>query len=146
MGNREVCEMLLSHGAKVSHSALAAAINSKDVEILQLMLSREGVDPNMRKAGKEVPRCSSANGRYFSPERHDPNGSDELYPIDYLLCDVSRNDESDVSGRMFDLLLAHGANLGARYERTTVVHRLLKNQGNSMNTSYGGENHSCHLS
>jgi len=140
IGNREVCEMLLSHGARVSHSALAAAINSKDVDILQLLLSREGVDPNMRKVGKEVPGRSSANGRYFTTERHDPNDSDELYPIDYLLCDVSRNDTSDVCGRMFDLLLAHGANLGAKYERTTVVHRLLNRQGISMTTKYREEN------
>lgn len=140
MGDREVCEMLLSHGAKVSHSALAAAIAAKDLDILQLILSRKGVDPNMRKVGKEVAGSTSENGRYITPARHDPDGADELYPIDYLLCNVCRDDKSDMSERMFDLLLAHGANLGAKYERTTVVHRLLNNQGSSMNTSYGGEN------
>ncbi|KAK7181631.1 ankyrin repeat-containing protein [Paraphaeosphaeria sporulosa] len=140
MNNREVFEMLLNHGAKVSHSALAAAIAAKDPDLLQLMLSCEGVDPNMRKVGKEVPGSPSANGMHFTPARHDPNGSNELYPIDYLLCSVCRNDESNASARMFDLLLAHGADLGARYERTTIVHRLLGNQGDSSSTSYGGEN------
>jgi ankyrin repeat protein len=140
MDSREVCEMLLDHGAKVSHSALTAAIKSRDLGLLHLMLSREGVDPNMRKVGKEVPSKTSANGQYFTPATYDPNGADELYPIDYLVCEASRNDKSDVSGRMFELLLKHGANLGAKYERTTVVHRLIQNQGTSMTTSYGGEN------
>ncbi|KAF2448129.1 ankyrin [Karstenula rhodostoma CBS 690.94] len=108
-GNREVCEMLLSHGAKVLYSALIAAIHSLDIDLLQSMLSREGVNPNMRKVG--------------------PNDTDDIYPIEYLLCDVSRRDKLDVSRRMFDILLAHGANLSAKYEHTTVIHRLLDNLG-----------------
>lgn len=140
MRSREVCELMLSHGAKVSHSALGAAITMKDPELLQIMLSREDVDPNMRKAGKHTPRKLAEDGRSFFEERYDPNSSDELYPVDYLLCSVSRDDKSDASARMFDLLLAHSANLAAKYERTTVVHRLLMNQGVSMNTTYSGEN------
>jgi ankyrin repeat protein len=140
MDNREVCKMLLDYGAKVSHSALAAAIKSLDLDLLQFMLSREGVDPNMRKVGKEIASKTSANGRSFTSARYDPNGAHELYPIDYLLCEVSRHDKSDVSSRMFELLLKHGADLGAKYERTTVVHRLIQNQGSSMTTSHSGEN------
>lgn len=140
VGDKAVFEMLLDHGAKVTHSALIAAISSKDVELLQLALSRDDVDPNIRKVGKEVARQMSADGRSWISERHDPNGRNELYPIDYLMCVSGREDKSDASIRMFDLLLKHGADLSAKYELTTVAHRLISNKGDSNNTTYGGEN------
>jgi ankyrin repeat protein len=140
VGNRAVCEMLLEYGAVITHSALASAIQSKDLDILQLMLCRGGVDPNMRKPGKEVPSWTSADGRSFSFEQHDPNGPDELYPIDYVVCEAGTRDNFDIRLRMFDLLLKHGADLNAKYERTTVVHRMVNNMGTSMNTRHSGEN------
>lgn len=130
----------MTYGAKISHSALVAAIVAKDVDLLQFLLSREGVDPNMRKVGKEVALWTSANGQSTKPTIYDPNCADELYPIHYVLVKECKDDDTDVSARVFDLLLAHGTHLHAKYERTTVVHRLLGNRGESMNIMYSGEN------
>ncbi|RDW75540.1 ankyrin-2 [Coleophoma cylindrospora] len=138
--DRAVYEMLLQNGAVITHSALASAIKTKDLDLLQLMLSRSGVDPNIRKPGKEVSRWTSTDGRSFRPEKHDPDDSDELYPIDYVVCEVGRRDSFDIGLRMFDLLLEHGANLNAKYERTTVVHRMMHNMGVSMTTIHSGTN------
>lgn len=138
--DRAVCETLLEYGAVITPSALISAIRSKDLDILQLMLCRPGVDPNMRKPGKEIPLRVSPDGMGHSPAKHDPNGSDEFYPIDYVVCEPDMRKSFDISQRMFDLLLKHGADLNARYECTTIVHRLVSNMKNLRSTSYDGEN------
>ncbi|KAL2688929.1 hypothetical protein Neosp_002979 [[Neocosmospora] mangrovei] len=139
--NKTVYAMLLRHGAVVDHSALAAAILAKDVDMVQLMLV-SGADPNTRKIGAETPHWTSADGRQAGGGRQDPDTQDELYPLDLVISVVARNgqnakDHDAVCMRMVELLLEHDADPNARYTRTTVAHRILERKGSDSRTTYG---------
>ncbi|KAF4463885.1 ankyrin [Fusarium albosuccineum] len=142
--DKTVYAMLLQYGAVVDHSALAAAILAKDVDMVQLILA-SGADPNSRKVGNETPHWTSPDGRSMGGGRQDPDYRDELYPIDLLTTDLGRNDLDDedhaaVCKRMIEMLLEHGADPNARYPRTTVAHRVLERKASNSNTTYGGRN------
>ncbi|EEU33953.1 uncharacterized protein NECHADRAFT_89016 [Fusarium vanettenii 77-13-4] len=139
--NKTVYAMLLQHGAVVDHSALAAAILAKDVDMVQLILA-SGADPNTRKIGAETPHWTSADGRQAGGGRRDPDTQDELYPLDLVISAVARNNQDAknhdaVCMRMIEILLEHDADPNARYPRTTVAHRILKRKGSDSRTTYG---------
>ncbi|KAJ4322527.1 hypothetical protein N0V84_004773 [Fusarium piperis] len=139
--DKTVYAMLLQYGAVIDHSALAAAILAKDVDMVQLMLAA-GADPNARKVGNETPHWTSPDGRSMDGGRQDPDYQDELYPLDLVINEVGRNspDAEDHCKRMIDILLEHGADPNARYPRTTVVHRTLERKASNSNMTYGGRN------
>ncbi|KAJ3525625.1 hypothetical protein NM208_g11560 [Fusarium decemcellulare] len=142
--DKTVYAMLLQYGAVIDHSALAAAILAKDVDMVQLMLA-SGADPNARKVGNETPHWTSPDGRSMGGGRQDPDYRDELYPLDLVINDLGRNVRDDEAHgaackRMIDILLEHGAVPNARYPRTTVAHRILERKASNSNTTYGGQN------
>ncbi|KAH8714742.1 ankyrin repeat-containing domain protein [Ilyonectria robusta] len=124
-GNMDIYQLLIRHGATISPSTMVSAINRQDVTLLEALLA-SGVDPNLRKPGKEVPAWVSPDGRTLRPHRSDPGEPLEQYPIE-LLTAKEGDDKRDkrVSEKMLKLLLDHGANPSARYETTTVMHRLI---------------------
>lgn len=141
--DRPMIELLLKHGAVVTHSALNGAVKGRDVELLQLLLSRGGVDPNTRRAPKASEEITQPNPWSKGPvkqKRHNPEESKDLYPLDYVVCKAGIGDHFTVGMRMFEVLLDHGADLCATYERTTIMHRMLMNMGSSMSTRHLCEN------
>ncbi|RDL35394.1 uncharacterized protein BP5553_07325 [Venustampulla echinocandica] len=125
--DREIFQLLLRHGAIITHAAMTAAIDKMDVDLLETMLSN-GADPNIRRVEKEVP--SWTDGTRFRPPRHDNKWNDELYLLEYVNRASSKNkDDRAACRKMFKMLLDHGADPCARYERTTVLHGLLTTCG-----------------
>ncbi|KAF4997385.1 hypothetical protein FDECE_12093 [Fusarium decemcellulare] len=142
--DKTVYAMLIQYGAVINHSALAAAILAKDVDMVQLMLA-SGADPNTRKVGNETPHWTSPDGRSMGGGRQDPDYRDEPYPLDLVINDLGRNgrggeDHGAVRKRIIDILLEHGADPNARYPRTTVAHRILERKMSNSNTTYGVRN------
>ena len=125
-GNREVYRLLLRHGANVSPSTMVDVINRQDIDLLETILTG-GVDPNLRQPGKEVPSWTSPDGTGSRPARSDPDGPIEQYPLEVVAEQVAWNKGSrENSERMLKLLLENGANPSARYEATTVMHRIIR--------------------
>jgi ankyrin repeat protein len=125
-GNRQIYRLLMRHGATVGPSDMADAIKRRDVDLLETMLA-SGVDPNMRKPGKEVPVQVWPDGS-VSPPQPDPHLYDttEWYPLDLATnVEQNRKEGEDKSHRMLQLLLEYGADISARYEQTTVLHRII---------------------
>ncbi|KAF4447823.1 hypothetical protein F53441_8689 [Fusarium austroafricanum] len=130
-------EMLLRYGATYDGAALAAAILTKDVGMVQMMLS-SGTDPNTRKIGCEEPYTMSKDGRSFYFGREDPSAQEELYPLDLLINVVSRRTNEVDYMRIAEILLDHGADPNGRYPQTTVVHRILERKSSSDSRSTSG--------
>lgn len=124
-GNMDIYQSLIRHGAALSPSTMVDAIKRQDVTLVEALLAG-GVDPNLRNPGKEVPAWVSPDGRSHGSHRSDPGEDLEQYPLE-LLTAQEGDDKRDkqVSEQMLKLLLDHGANPSARYETTTVMHRLI---------------------
>ncbi|KPM36916.1 hypothetical protein AK830_g9654 [Neonectria ditissima] len=122
-GNMDIYQLLIRHGAVVSPSAMVDIIDRLDVTLLETVLA-SGVDPNLRKPGKEVP--STTEMWLKRPPRVDPDRAVEKYPL-HLLAEQEAYGSGDrqVSEKMLRLLLDHGANPSARYAASTVMHRLV---------------------
>ena len=124
----EIFQLLVRHGAVISRSVLAAAIEKQDIDLLKMLLSN-GADPNQRKVGEERPReqLSETN---FTMERNDPYLHDELYLIEWMTDSPSSLEKRnrDVDDTMLEMLLDHGADPFAPYVRTTVLHRVVENR------------------
>lgn len=124
-GNRPIYRLFMRHGAIVGPSDITGAIKRSDVDLLETMLA-SGVDPNMRKPGKEVPARVSPDGRSYSSHRPDPYDISECYPLDLVAnVDQNRKEGEQDSHRMLQLLLEYGADISARYEQTTVMHQIM---------------------
>ncbi|KAH8894183.1 ankyrin [Thozetella sp. PMI_491] len=125
--NREVYQLLIQHGAIVSPSTMVDVIQRGDTALLEDILA-SGVDPNLREPGKEVPAWTSPDGRSHRSSRQDPNRPLEHYPLDLVAGREARNESAKgVPEKMVKLLLDYGANPSARYEKTTVMHRVIQN-------------------
>ena len=126
--HKEIFELLVQNGAIITQPTLIAVINRQDVDLLQRILAA-GADRNMRKVGKEVPEQHFPNDSY-TMARHDPNSTDELYALDYIATETERKDIGDgIAESMLRMLLDHGADPFACYQRTTVLHRVIQNRG-----------------
>ncbi|KAI9147383.1 ankyrin-2 [Paramyrothecium foliicola] len=121
-----VYKTLVSHGAAITPPTLLNSIILKNVGMLQLMLS-DGADPNMRKPGIEKPGWTAPDGRFSTSERSDPNDFTEMYAIDYVVSEMYHESREleDLPRQIFTMLLDHGADINAKYLRTTVMHRAL---------------------
>ncbi|KAG5766030.1 hypothetical protein H9Q72_005874 [Fusarium xylarioides] len=117
----------------VNQSRLTNAILARDLDTVESMLS-SGADPNARRVGNETPVWRSVDGRHMKPERHDPNTCHELYPLDLAMTNRPG------CGRIFELLLRHGADPNSRYPRTTIIHRVLERRGLGLNMTYSKRN------
>ncbi|KAM5349841.1 hypothetical protein ACJ41O_006346 [Fusarium nematophilum] len=123
-GHRDIYQLLIRHGAAVFPATMVDAIKRQDVTLLESILAG-GVDANLRKPGQEVPEWTSPDGRLYRPGRSDPKEPLETYPLELLATQDEDKRDKRVSEKMLRLLLDHGANPSARYERTTVMHRLI---------------------
>lgn len=134
----EMFQLLVQHGAVITRSTLSAAIYQQDVDLVQMLLSN-GADPNERKVGEELPEIWHSENS-MSSARTDPSSQDELYLVDLVAGELYRRDEKDrkVDDRICKILLEHGADPFAPYFRTTVLHRVMENQG--LNTYASGRN------
>lgn len=137
----QIFELLLQHGATITQPVLVQAIRLQDVDLLRTMLAN-GADPNMRKAGREVP-SRQIDDRSFTMGRHDPHDNEELYPLDFMAQETGQGRETGedrpLNDMMFQMLLDSGADPFARYEKTTVMHRIMKNYS-GINQISGGHN------
>ncbi|KAF5263184.1 hypothetical protein FOXYS1_6075 [Fusarium oxysporum] len=125
VGHESAFRLLLRHGADFDPAALAAAIDAKDVDALEMMLAL-GADPNARKVGWGPHSFSAA-------ERTDPYNLTGLYPLDLLITSMGYKNHNTVYARMIELLFKHGADPNSRYPETTIAHRLLKRSGPTSN-------------
>ena len=120
----DIARLLLDRGAVVTHDVFAQVIKEKNIEQLNLILSR-GADPNVRGISM-----------YKKHEGHRGVFHDELYPL-HLLLSKDRFDLREESVRqhyekMVALLLEHGADPSARYDDTTIFHEVIR-EGNFIN-------------
>ncbi|KAF9771701.1 hypothetical protein IL306_010652 [Fusarium sp. DS 682] len=134
VGNRRVFKMLVQHGATVDNSELSAAILTKDVDLVEMILA-SGADPN----GRTAPTLSSEEERQrLQLGVYNLTSLDELYPLDLVISEISGKSDGDteVCMRMVELLLKFGADPNARFHHTTIAHRTLEKKGSNPNTTY----------
>ena len=135
--HKEIFELFIRHNASISQPALAGAIRKKDIGLLQTMLARSA-DPNTRKVGYEKPERQTGENS-FEMARYDPNDANEQYLLDLMAAECDGTDsDRDINERMFRMLLEYGADPFARYEKTTVLHRILENR--RINAHSSGQN------
>ncbi|KAF5008872.1 hypothetical protein FDECE_4896 [Fusarium decemcellulare] len=116
--NMDIYHLLVRHGAIVDPAVMMRVIDSRNLTLLQALLA-SGVDPNMRKH-------PDAPGNRLQRMDRDPSRSIEEYPLE-LLSKQAIDDKRDqkATEEMLRLLLDYGANPSARYDATTVMHRLI---------------------
>ncbi|KAF4460013.1 ankyrin [Fusarium albosuccineum] len=117
--NMDVYHLLVGHGAIVDPAVMMRVIDSRNLTLLQAILA-SGVDPNM-------PKHPDTPGNRLQRIDHDPSRSIEEYPLK-LLSKQAIDDKRDqkATEEMLRLLLDYGANPSARYDTTTVMHRLIR--------------------
>jgi ankyrin repeat protein len=118
----EMVRLLLDHGAIVTRDVFIQAIELKSADLIEFFLDK-GANPNVRG----LPG-------YIVPENRTRFSSHEHYPLHRVLSESGRPyaDASDHQNyqRMTKLLLEHGADPCARYEHTTILHELVKDDIN----------------
>jgi ankyrin repeat protein len=122
--DNELIKLLLRHGAVVTHSAIIAAINSKNAFILEALLSH-GADPNIRQSiNKEKPAPTSYS-LVAGTGRHRPQfDPDEMYPLHYAAT-KDRGDDK-IHEEVVKILLDHGADPNAGYAETAIMHQIIE--------------------
>ncbi|KAF4456329.1 hypothetical protein F53441_1488 [Fusarium austroafricanum] len=132
--NKKVFKILVQHGATVDHSELSAAILTKDIDLVEMILAA-GADPN----GRTVPNLSSDEEKQrLQLGVYTLTSLNELYPLDLVISEIGRKSDSDTElcMRMVELLLKCGADPNARFYHTTIAHRTVNRKGSNPNTTY----------
>lgn len=115
-GDVEMTRLLLQHGAKIHADAIFGAINEKQPEVLDMLLSAGG-DANIRfeKNDKRPTRIQGNFHHQWGIKDLIPDA--EWYPLHHVAAQSSRNlcqkdrDALRAAGlRLIDVLLSHGAN------------------------------------
>ncbi|OAL50220.1 ankyrin [Pyrenochaeta sp. DS3sAY3a] len=116
--NMEMALVLVESGAEVTSDVFEEAFKSNNADLVEILLSR-GTDPNVLTT---------------QPAPH-PAGYNEIlhrnrYPLHWLLSmstwRLKTDSEQKNYARMVQLMLDHGADPCAKYETTTVLHELIK--------------------
>ncbi|KAF6823636.1 ankyrin repeat-containing protein, partial [Colletotrichum musicola] len=127
----EVVRLLVRHGAVVTQSALVSAIDGGNCETLEALLA-DGTDPNMQEKTEEERRREEAHKPKNPFEAHTEEDLTvpEMYPLHYVAHRFSpeKTDEAgrEACERMARILLDHGADPEAAYEKSTVIHEILR--------------------
>ncbi|KAF4957104.1 hypothetical protein FGADI_3323 [Fusarium gaditjirri] len=131
IGNKTVFKMLAHHGAIIDPTLLTSAILTKDIGMVEMILS-SGADPNVRGPPSHSPdkeRRRRRRGVYT------PAPSHEIYPLDLAINRINRVTGAEVESepiiRMIEMLLEFGADPNARFDHTTVAHKILGKDGDS---------------
>jgi ankyrin repeat protein len=127
--NMEMMERLLDHGAIVTQDVFRQAIELERPDLLELFLGK-GANPNVR-GRKELDPDPQRLSRNLGSKEFTRVSSCEHYPLHHLLIKggYGRTDAS-IYQRMLKSLLEHGADPCARYDHTTILHELVKNNTN----------------
>ena len=134
--NLEMVRLLLRHGAVVTHCALAAAIQCKKLDTLEVLLAAHGTDPNRRWTPEEREEArllaEDAPGALVDVfasavnARDDELRIEDMYPLDIAVHGSSHHSgDPAIDKKMIRLLLDHGADPNARYENTSIMHRII---------------------
>ncbi|KAK2685915.1 hypothetical protein QWA68_016071 [Fusarium oxysporum] len=126
--------MLVQHGATVDNSELSAAILTKDVDLVEMILA-SGADPNGRTA---LTLSSEEERQRLQLGVYNLTSLDELYPLDLVISEISCKSDGDteVCMQIMELLLKFSADLNARFYHTIIAYRTLKKKGSNPNTTY----------
>ncbi|KAF5645310.1 ankyrin repeat-containing protein [Fusarium sp. NRRL 25303] len=127
IGYKTVFKMLVHHGAIIDPSLLTSAILSKDVTMVEMILS-SGADPNVRRPPTspypEEERRRTQTRMYNTVSFHD------TYPLYMVISKLDSETASEIDCeayiRMVEILLKFGADPNARFHHTTVAHKILR--------------------
>jgi ankyrin repeat protein len=127
--NMEMMERLLDYGAIVTQDVFRQANDLERPDLLELFLGK-GANPNVR-GRKELNPNPHRLSRNLGSKEFTRVSSCEHYPLHHLLIKggYGRMDVSNYQ-RMLKSLLEHGADPCARYDHTTILHELVKNNTN----------------
>jgi ankyrin repeat protein len=127
--NMEMMERLLDHGAIVTQDVFRQAIELERPDLLEFFLGK-GANPNVR-GRKELDPNPQRLSRNLGSKDFTRVSNCEHYPLHDLLIKggYGRMDASTYQ-RMLKSLLEHGADPCARYDHTTILHELVKNNTN----------------
>ncbi|KAF6814465.1 ankyrin repeat-containing protein [Colletotrichum sojae] len=127
----EIVRLLVRHGAVVTQSALISVIDGGNCETLEALLSG-GTNPNVQQKTEEERRREEAGKPKdpFGAHANEGLTVPEMYPLHYVAHKFSQ-EKTDEAGRevcelMARILLDHGADPEAAYEKSTVIHEVLR--------------------
>ncbi|KAG4274481.1 hypothetical protein FPRO04_09439 [Fusarium proliferatum] len=126
--NKTIFEMLIYHGAIVDPSLLTSAILSKDVGMVEMVLS-SGADANVCRPSS--PPCPDEERWRMYYKVDIPASFREIHPLDMVISEIDSETASEIDCeayiRMVEILLKFGSNPNAPFHHTTVAHKTLRN-------------------
>ncbi|SCV27628.1 uncharacterized protein FFB14_01645 [Fusarium fujikuroi] len=126
--NKTIFEMLIHHGAIVDPSLLTSAILSKDVGMVEMVLS-SGADANVCRPSS--PPCPDEERWRMYYKVDIPASFREIHPLDMVISEIDSETASEIDCeayiRMVEILLKFGSNPNAPFHHTTVAHKTLRN-------------------
>lgn len=115
-GDVEMTRLMLKHGAKIHADAIFSAINKKQPEVLNILLSADG-DANIRFEKNNKSPWKMQSGFLYPRDIYTDIPDAELYPLYHVAVQSSQHlqpkarEALQTAGlRLIDILLSHGAN------------------------------------